>query len=537
MRRTIGALALSLSLLAPAAAHSAGLGSFYSGNYQDAVTVDNILKHEQALQDIADANGGTRAAGTPGNVATIEYIENQMRDAGWKVRRQNFEFPFFDLLSDTVFERVSPDPETYEEGTDFNTMTFSATGDVTAPVTPVDVVVPIDPDSPPSTSNSGCEADDFDGFPEGNIALIQRGSCDFSVKVANAAAAGASAAVIFNEGQPAKEGQDERQGVIFGTLGEPADIPAVDVAYAFGADLVERIRGGETVTLHIKTDTIGEIRSTSNVIADYPGGFTNRTTVVSAHNDSVPAGPGINDDGSGIAMDLELARQLGTPGAGLKPRNHVRFLWVGAEEIDLNGSTYYVEGLSDDQLDRIIAMLDFDMVASPNYVRFVYDGDGSTFGEDLRGPDGSGLIEALFNRSFRRDGLETEPTAFDGRSDYVAFTDAGIPAGGLFTGAEDIKSEEEAAIYGGTAGLAYDPCYHQACDTFGNLNTEVLEQMKNAAADTLYQLTRTRKPIVDGGTVRDPGEALRRRSTRTRSAKRRSASRAASDYRGHSLVK
>ena len=154
-------------------------------------------------------------------------------------------------------------------------------------------------------------------------------------------------------------------------------------------------------------------------------------------------------------MDLELAKNLGK--AGKYPTNHVRFLWVGAEEEGLLGSHYYVSQLTDAQKLKIIAMLDFDMVASPNYARQVYDGDGS----DLHGLGRTGrlgLHRGPVQRLFRTAGIRrTEPIPFDGRSDYVAFTDAGIPAGGIFTGAERIKTPEEQALFGGTAGAAARP--------------------------------------------------------------------------------
>lgn len=133
-------------------------------------------------------------------------------------------------------------------------------------------------------------------------------------------------------------------------------------------------------------------------------------------------------------MNLELARQFGVEGQ--LPRNHVRFLWVGAEEEGLLGSNYYVSQLSAADRSKIVAMLDFDMMASPNYARQIYDGDGSTFGANASGPNGSGFIEARFSRWFDGQGQAHEPIPFDGRSDYVAFTNAGIPAGGIFTGAE-----------------------------------------------------------------------------------------------------
>ena len=202
------------------------------------------------------------------------------------------------------------------------------------------------------------------------------------------------------------------------------------------------------------------------------------------------------------------ARRLGEEGQ--LPRNHVRFLWVGAEEEGLLGSNYYVSQLNTTQKSKIIAMLDFDMVASPNWARQVYDGDGSTFGPDVSGPNGSGFIESLFTGWFDRQGQANEPIPFDGRSDYVAFTDAGIPAGGIFTGAEEKKTKEQQALYGGIVGAQLDPCYHEACDTIANLNLQVFGEMTDAAADVLFQLANTRNPIVDGGTVKSHGDAGRR---------------------------
>src|SRR5262249_52996190 len=150
---------------------------------------------------------------------------------------------------------------------------------------------------------------------------------------------------------------------------------------------------------------------------------------------------------------------------------------------------------------KIIAMLDFDMVASPNWARQVYDGDGSEEGNPA-GPGGSGFIEGLFNGWFESQGQATEPIPFDGRSDYVGFTDAGIPAGGVFTGAEKIKTQDELDAFGGTLGAPLDPCYHQACDTVNNLNLQVLGQMKDAAADVIVQLAMLQGPIRDGRPIK-----------------------------------
>jgi Zn-dependent M28 family amino/carboxypeptidase len=422
--------------------------------------------------------------------------------AGYQVSEQSFEFPFFDETADAVFERVSPSPRTYA-AEDFATMSYSGSGDATAPLQAVDVVVPIG-NNPPSTSNSGCEAADFAGFTPGNIALMQRGTCSFRVKADNAEAAGASAAVIFNEGQPASPTQPEdRTVVVQGTLGSPGvTIPVIGTSYPIGAELVEQTRAG-AVTAHVFTETVSEIRTTRNVIADYQGGGDpSQTIVVGSHLDSVPAGPGINDNGSGSATDLEIALQIAK--LDLTPRRALRFAFWGAEEEGLLGSQHYVDNLGDEVGD-IYANLNFDMLASPNYVRFVYDGDNSSFpvgGTTQAGPPGSGQIEALFNNYFGGQGLVTDPTAFDGRSDYGPFIGVGIPAGGLFSGAEGTKTAAQAARYGGTAGQPYDACYHQACDTITNLSTKAMGEMGDGVAHATWTLAKSKSGLFEDQSLR-----------------------------------
>ena len=183
----------------------------------------------------------------------------------------------------------------------------------------------------------------------------------------------------------------------------------------------------------------------------------------------------------------------------VRPTNTVRFAWWGAEESGLIGSDLYVNGLTDEERANIALYLNFDMIGSPNYVRFVYDGDGSAFG--LAGPDGSGAIEALFEDFYADRGLAFEPTEIDFRSDYAAFFDNDIPFGGLFTGAEGIKTAEQVAVYGGTAGQQYDPCYHAACDTFRNVSRRVLDLNSDAVAFatlTYAMSTETVTPAADG---------------------------------------
>jgi Zn-dependent M28 family amino/carboxypeptidase len=239
---------------------------------------------------------------------------------------------------------------------------------------------------------------------------------------------------------------------------------------------------------------------TSNVIAETQNGRDDRVVVVGAHLDSVAAGPGINDNGSGAAAILEIALQMAA--LDIEPRNKVRFAWWGAEESGLIGSQYYVDNLSKREIKNIALNLNFDMVASPNYVRFVYDGDGSD--TPLAGPNGSKNIENVFLNYFTEQSLPVEATAFDGRSDYGPFIDAGIPAGGLFTGADEIKTDEQATIYGGTAGEDLDSCYHTPCDDLTNINDEVLEQMADAASHAIQTFAMTTSAV--NGT--DKGKGL-----------------------------
>jgi aminopeptidase Y len=200
--------------------------------------------------------------------------------------------------------------------------------------------------------------------------------------------------------------------------------------------------------------------------------------MVGAHLDSVNEGPGINDNGSGSAAILETAVQM----AKVKPRNKVRFAWWGAEESGLVGSNFYVNNLSQAEKEKIALYLNFDMIGSPNYVFQIYDGDDSDGVGAGPGPLGSAEIEQLFESYYTKVGQPFKGTDFSGRSDYGPFIAVGIPAGGLFTGAEVIKTPEEAAIWGGTAGNQYDPCCHLACDTFANVSLKALEVNADAVA-------------------------------------------------------
>jgi aminopeptidase Y len=415
------------------------------------VTLEGVREHQAALQAIADANGNTRVSGSPGYDLSAQYAADVFADAGYTVTVQEFEFQTFVSLQPSVLERVAPPPA---GPLDHNIMSYSGSDDVTAAV------------SVPSGDFRGCEAADFAGFPAGNIALVSRGApagfpvaCTFALKATNAMAAGASAIVIYNN----------IAGPLNGTLGNTftADFAAVGITQALGQELAATAG----LVLRIKTETLRGIATTSNVLAESKGGNANNVVMVGAHLDSVNAGPGINDNGSGTAAILEVAQQL----ARVTPRNKIRFALWGAEESNLVGSTYYVNNLSAEAKAKITLYLNFDMVGSPNHVFFIYDGDDSDQTGAGPGPSGSAQIEQTFERFYQSRGLPFKGTDFSGRSDYGPFIANGIPSGGLFTGAEGIKTVQEVSLWGGTAGIAYDPCYHQACDTYANNSNEALD--------------------------------------------------------------
>jgi Zn-dependent M28 family amino/carboxypeptidase len=468
----------------PAATSAVGANS---SALRQAVTVSGILAHEQAFMSFANDSipafgHPTRVDGSVGFTESVNYVASKAASYGYNVTVQNFTFDRFVESAPPVFAEVSPTSKTYVEGTDFLTMEYSGAGDVTAAVVPTnDILIPS-----PGGSTSGCEAADFPASVAGKIALVQRGTCTFRQKADNAVAAGAVGVIIFNEGN-----SPDRQGVINGTLSPPQmSLPVLDASFAVGNELYSQVQAGQPV-VHIKVTASVVTTPSQNVIADSTSGRADRIVVVGAHLDSVTEGPGINDNGSGSATLLEVAKQMSQ--LGIQPTNRVRFAFWGGEEFGLLGSEYYVSHLPTSELKNIMLNLNFDMIASPNFVRFVYDGDGS--GTGTKGPNGSGNIEKVFNDYFSSQGLATAPTAFDGRSDYGPFIDRGIPAGGVFTGAEGMKTAQQAAVYGGTAGVAYDHCYHQLCDDLTNLNSTGLDQMSDGVADATLQFAMTTSAV------------------------------------------
>ena len=477
------ALLVPLTNAAPAAARSNDTPE----ELTRAVTLPGVLRHLLEFQKHADRNGGNRFSGLPGHTASVEYAQRVFERAGYDTTLQEFEYLASTVVGPSALEQISPNAVTYVEDVDFGVLAQTDDGDVTAAVTPVDIQLGLG-----NASTSGCEAADFAGFPAGNIALLQRGVCTFELKAENAAAAGAVGAILFNQGNTAAVDRNNIPAVTLGA-GNTSGIPALGATYALGAELTGLAQSGDLV-MRVFANVIRDTFTTWNVLAESPGGDPNNVVMAGAHLDSVGAGPGFNDNGSGSAAILEVARQLGDT----ETTNKVRFALWGAEESGLVGSTFYVANLPQAERDKIALYLNFDMIGSPNYSLGIYDGDNSDAEGAGPGPAGSAEIEDVFEAFFAARGVPTKGTDFTGRSDYGPFIAPGvdIPAGGLFTGAEQPKTADDVAKWGGVEGEQYDPCYHQACDslfpTRANADRDLYRQLRldnrligNISADAL----------------------------------------------------
>ncbi|MDO3101341.1 M28 family metallopeptidase [Mycobacteroides abscessus] len=420
------------------------------------VTVDNVVKHLSALQEIADKNNNTRAAGTAGFDQSVDYVVKALKDKGFDVQTPEFSFKYFQAKSLDL--TVGP------KKVDAGVLSYSPGGRVEGRLVPAR-----------AEESPGCTVEDYDGLDvKGAVVLVDRGSCPFADKERVAAERGAVAVIIADN-------VDENK--TSGTLGEDSNpkIPVVSVTKSVGADLRAH---PDKVVLNVDAET-KDVKA-RNVIAQTKTGATTDVVMAGAHLDSVPEGPGINDNGTGTAAVLETALQLG-PSPDVK--NAVRFAFWGAEEEGLIGSTDYVKSLDVAALKNIALYLNYDMLGSPNAAYLTYDGDQSDEPDPneipVRIPEGSAGIERTEVAYLAEQGKKAHDTGYDGRSDYDAFSRAGIPTGGIFSGAEDKMSDEEAKQWGGKAGQPFDPNYHQVGDTLANVNKDALKINAGGVAYTV----------------------------------------------------
>jgi Zn-dependent M28 family amino/carboxypeptidase len=441
------------------------------------VTLAGVREHQAAFQALANAWGGTRSTGSAGGDASAAYIESRLRAAGYLVTSQEFSVPFGNDVTPPILQQVTPFLIDFVHPDAFRTMSYSGNGDVTALIHAVHT----------NDVDSGCHAADFAGFPAGSIALVRRGVCTFRLKASNALAAGATAVIIFNN----------VEGVLAGTLGAPAldGLPVVGTTLAAGLQFQDG--AAIAANVRVRVDWASGVHTVRNLIAETAGGDASRVIVVGASFDSDASGPGINLT-SGAAASLEIAEVFAEQER--TPRNKLRFIWFAAEQNGQLGARAYVDGLSPADRARIALMLDLDMLGSPNFIRFVLDGDNSETPPGPPNPAGSGTIEDVFQRYFTASGLAFVTGTLGDQSEYGPFRAAGIPVSALWSGAGGVKTVAEAAIFGGTAGAPYDPCYLLTCDTYANTNETVLHDMTDAAAHAVLLFSRrdfAREPLVN----------------------------------------
>ncbi|WP_083876442.1 M28 family peptidase [Gordonia namibiensis] len=420
------------------------VGEVTPAGLADAVTLDRVMGHLRAFQQIADNHGGTRASGTPGYDASVDYVAGQLRAAGFEVTTPEFGYKRFDLGQ----VKFSAD------GRDVKGHVLEYSVGTREPITAEPVTV----------AATGCAPADFPADVRGSFAVINRGTCTFTDKARHAESAGAVGVVIVNN----------EDGPPFGLTLDTEDVPDIPVL-GVARDDADQVREAEQ--LHLSVDAETTPVTTRNVIAETRTGTPDDVVMAGAHLDSVTEGPGMNDNSSGSSAVLETALRLGS-----SPRvpQRVRFAFWGGEEDGLLGSSEYVGGLDAAGRRALALYLNFDMLASPNGGYFTYDGDDSERKGAPAGPAGSDGIERVFAKFYADRGIPLGPVDFDGRSDYGPFIAVGIPAGGVATGAERRKTEKEAEMWGGKAGEAFDPNYHSPRDTIDNVDTELLAV--NAAA-------------------------------------------------------
>jgi hypothetical protein len=526
VRRAVAVLATYLLLFAAGPAASIALGSPVSAALDPSpaecatrandtpsklvacIQTDDLWAHMQAFEAIAVANPSpadghpSRNSGEPGYKASADYVAQKMLDAGYDVTIQTYTFTYYAYKAPPTMSEVSPIAHDYALTTEWNS--GQSVGTANAELQPAGGI--IIPPTPTSSSTSGCTAADFTGFTSGRIALIQRGGCNFGVKVINAQAAGATGVIIFNEGNPG------RTAVLSGSLVDAAGnpiIPTIPVAFTsfdIGTDLLNQYQQAvqNNTPLPVMKITIEAIVQPDapdyNVIAESKGGDKNHVLVVDAHLDAI-YGEGMLDNASGSATILDIAEQM----KNVSPLNKLRFIWFGGEELGLLGSEYYVNNLSSNELSHIGYDLDADVTATPNYVIGVLDPAGpdlfgrtSTATFPNRVYKASTVSRDQFISYFDSVGLKHELFSPVG-TDAFSFNAVGIPAGGLLTGQDCCKSQEEVDLFGGTTGnfegnlggSTDGGCVDNPflwCDNLSNNVPEVLTFMSKAFADSVVRM-------------------------------------------------
>jgi aminopeptidase S len=257
------------------------------------------------------------------------------------------------------------------------------------------------------------------------------------------------------------------------TLLSPAGISIPVVVAGREPALALANQEGNMASVFVEGDN--HVATADNVVATWPG-QGERIVMLGGHLDSVLDGPGINDNGSGVATLMALAASVAA-----QPRAHstIQFSFWSAEEFGDLGSSAYVDSLGPDEVALIDAYLNLDMVGSPNPGRYVYD--------EISSPAGSDELTSSLLAGFEALGAPAGTIDTGGSSDHYAFAQAGVPVGGVFSGLAPM-SVADAELFGGVANEPEDPCYHLACDTIENVNLDVAVLLGQVVANLLTDL-------------------------------------------------
>ncbi|CAF3588006.1 unnamed protein product [Adineta steineri] len=467
----------------------------------ESTRIEDAMSHLNELQRIAKVSNGTRAINTSGFNATLDYITNYLTaNTNYKVTKSFFFLRDFALASNPVLiSSINGITKNYTYSTQISTADFYhavySTSINTNEFTQLTAI-----------PNVGCSDDDWqkaNPSPAGRVALVKRGTCPFREKIALATKYNVKAVLLYNDGT-----SPDRVSPIEITLAQENTMPTLFLSFTVGQALLnstQNTRSNTRIKLLIEAKDIPDY-PVGNICADTPSGDPTQTIVIGSHSDSVPAGPGINDNGSGsaanLAMAVALARLFRTS-TYPKYKYRVRFCWWGAEEVGLLGSDHHVKqakntSIVGERLTDYLINLNYDMLGSPNYIFGIYDASTALNDTPSQAIPGSRKISSLFKDWFIQQNLPWDYTEFSGRSDYGPFLAEGIVAGGLFSGADDVKTVEQRDRYdhilgqgmGGIPDILEDPCYHKACDSIENINIFGYEKMIKAAAYGLEFLGR-----------------------------------------------
>lgn len=426
------------------------------------VDLDRLVAHLSALEEIAEAHDGTRASGTAGFDASADYVAVELERYGYEVDRGELTFPFF---SEDEPVRIEIDAGESWVGDEWlHAMLYSASSETSGRL----VAVGTGPDGGP-IGEGACDPASWNGVEAADIAVAASGPCLRRAQVDLAQDAGAAAMIAT---YPAWGRGETRRPTLIAPDG--IEIPVIAVGAEPAAALVAAARDHASARVVVQASV--ESRTTTNIVAERRG-VTSRVVMIGAHLDSVLDGPGINDNGSGVAALLELSRALAD-----RPDTDqtIRFAFWAAEEFGVAGSTAYAAGLSGEEQDNLVAYLNLDMLASPNPGRYVYDEAGAA--------PGSGALTDALLAQLEQLALPGQPIDLHGASDHGPFQRLGIPTGGVFSGAAEPMPADDAELFDGLAGEPMDPCYHLACDRLEAIDSESLGTLTRAVGATLIEL-------------------------------------------------